>query len=160
EGNAIGAFSAALRAAHLFEERGDYRNAGIWHREVYYANYLYRNPSSKPQPHLNLVNDSRLARRGLELIASAKRKILGLKFYDAIKAVSEAARVLIPRCADSLTLARFYACRALFHDRLCETESAIADYERALSIMIEAGDYTRAANYLNSIGFSLSENQQ
>ena len=39
-GNAIGAFSAALRAAHWFEERGDFRNAGVWHREVYYANYL------------------------------------------------------------------------------------------------------------------------
>ena len=62
KGNAIGAFAAALRAAHFFEERGDYRNAGVWHREVYYANYLYRNPSSKPQSQLDLVSDSRLAK--------------------------------------------------------------------------------------------------
>jgi DNA-binding NtrC family response regulator/Tfp pilus assembly protein PilF len=160
EGDTLRAVSAALRAAHWFEQQGDFRNAGVWHREVYYSVYLQRSSISDSPARQDSSHHRYPTRRGLALISAAKRGILSFKFYDAIKALAEAEKTLFPGCDDSLTLARFYGCRALCHDRLDESDTAITDYKQAVKLMIDSGHYSRAASYLNNIGFCLSENQE
>jgi DNA-binding NtrC family response regulator/Tfp pilus assembly protein PilF len=157
-GKTILALSAALRAAHWFEQQGDFRNAGVWHREVYYSVYLHNNPRTRLNPPASTGTIRSCGHRALFLIQEAKRALLGLSFYKAIKTLAEAEDFLASS-NDDLLWARFYACRALCQDRLRDVDAAAADYERAVELMIGAGDYARAANYLNCIGFSLAENQ-
>jgi tetratricopeptide (TPR) repeat protein len=157
-GDSLQAFTAALDAASLFEERADFRGSGFWHREAYYGIYLHSKPAS---PIYSKSGErDRQKQPVLKLIASAKQHALRLRFYDAFKLLAQAEEMSRSLPNNEYLLALFYGCRALCMNRVGDIEHTISDYEQAIELMLRAGNLRRAAGLLNSLGFCLAEDQQ
>lgn len=146
QGDSLQAFTAALGAARLFEEKADSRGAGIWHREAYYGIYLHTKPAL-PVHDASPSRRDRQEHHALRLIASAKQHALRLRFYDAFKLLAQSEEMLNISPSNEYIWAQFYGCRALCLGRVGDIDQTISDYERAIELMLNAGNQRRAAGF-------------
>jgi two-component system NtrC family response regulator len=152
-GNTRKAFATALNAACYYEEQGDVEGAGVWHRETSFLIYLQSSTHARRQSRSSLRGTTAARQKLLSLLGEAKRQALYLNFYESYKALLRAEEISRPARDDDFLQAEIHACKAFCFTRVGDSERAIANYEKAVRLMMDAGEFRRTASILNSLGF-------
>lgn len=146
----------ARRAVEAQSLRGDCRHAGIWQRALSSVLYLqgeYDEAVREAKVAVRMQPDQ--YERALSLIAVANFQVYAGKFRSAFEYFARAQKIAEVFPDDLYLWSHFYGNRALAYRRTGKLDKAIIDWEGSAEMLRRHAQFSRAALYLNNIGFLL-----
>jgi tetratricopeptide (TPR) repeat protein len=150
------ALKITRRGVQFYNERNDFRHAGIWARAG--ANVLYlqgKYTQAANQALLSVRGQPDIYEKALSLVAVGQMKTYSGKYRSAFYYFNKAAQLGENFPGDTYFWTHLYGIRALAYRRTGKFDRAIIDWEGSAALLRRQGQLRRAAAYLNSIGFLL-----
>ena len=161
KGNISGAYSIALQAAHLYEKRGDLKQASVCRRDLSEALLMLgRYDDAAAEADLSAEMQPDVYERARSLVRLAVGLMFGSKYNAAFIALGKSEEIGRSFRNDFRLMAEISACRGLAFDRTDDVDRALLEYEEATQLFTLAGCVRKAAAQFNNLGYLLARHQQ
>ena len=160
-GNVSEAYSIALQAAHLYEKRGDLKQAAICRRDLSEALFIQgRYDEAVAEADLSAEIQPDVYERARSLVTLAAGLMFSSKYNAAFTALGRSEEIGRAFRNDSRLMAEISACRGLALDRTNDVDQALWEYEEAARLFTLAGCVRKAAAQFNNLSYLLARHQQ
>lgn len=150
------ALAIARRAAQAHKVSKDLRHAGIWQRAVSSVLYFrgeYEGAIREAKVSARMQPDQ--YEKALSLIAVANCQVYAGRYKAAFEHFARAQKIAMDFPDDLYLWSHFYGLRAVAFRRTGKLDKAIIDWEGSAEMLQRHRQFSRAALYLNNIGFLL-----